>query len=121
MKVLIFGDSNTHDYFKGSFDSHVESYPGLCINEELWFLFKIVLEEDEYDIIIVSIGTNDWGSNIPKYELEKRYNSIYEYLPKAIIVGPYGDVDTRLVETSDGIHYKSVKEIGEYIKWMKNL
>lgn len=79
-RVLIFGDSNTSDYFRAAADEegdddlanglvgqvHVERYDGLALRDELFpLLFTTALHEGgstiPYDIVLLSIGSNDLG------------------------------------------------------------
>jgi len=113
-RVLIFGDSNTDEYIDGA---HVEQYPGLTINDMFWFLLSVALEDEVYDQVIISIGTNDFGLGITKSELIEKYGKIKEKV-SCLIIGPYGDVDTLDLETLDGVHFtdKSKKALKETIK-----
>ena len=118
--ILFFGDSNTENYLPSFYQennnirAHVENYPGLRLSEAMFdFYFTEALRDDDYDLVVLSIGTNDVG---PKKQLESLYkivkNNTYQSL---IIVGPYGDIDTLEMSKTDGVHFdeNAVKLIGE--------
>ena len=107
MNILFFGDSNTHAYSECK--SHVERHPGLMIDTTFWFLLETALDEDLYTKVVICIGSNHAGAT--KDELTALYDSIQAYT-KVIIVGPHGDIDTRNLETVDGVHYsESAKNV----------
>ena len=121
--ILFFGDSNTQNYLPNSYletnnvKAHVENYPGLRLAEAMFdFYFTEALKDDDYDLVILSIGTNDIGGGMSKKQLESLYkivkNDIYQSL---IIVGPCGDINTLGLSTTDGVHFdkNAVKLIGE--------
>lgn len=116
MNILFFGDSNTHIYCDGNFT--LEKHAGLFMKEDMFdFYFNIALEDD-YDLVVCCIGHNDWGTGSAKHELQSGYKKIKQMHKNIIIIGPYGDIDTRGLETSDGIHFtdKSKQIIKENIK-----
>ena len=113
MNILFFGDSNTHAYIDCK--SHVERHPGLMIDSTFWFLLETALDEDLYTKVVICIGSNHAGAT--KDELNVLYNTIRAYT-RVIIVGPYGDIDTRNLDTVDGVHYSesAKKTISEKLK-----
>lgn len=101
--ILFFGDSNTGAFCDGN--STVERHMGLFMkSDEFDFLFDNVIK-DNYDLVVCCIGHNDWGTGSTKHELQEGYKKIKQKHNNIIIVGPYGDVDTRGLDTKDGIHF----------------
>lgn len=117
-KILYFGDSNTDVYMRSQHDATISNYPGLCATEDMFdFHFTIAIEEDKYDLVICCIGHNDFGKGLNKNELLSAYQKIRDYPVEIIIVGPYGDIETQNLETTDGVHFSedSKKIIGQEI------
>lgn len=137
-RVLIFGDSNTSDYFRAAADEegdddlanglvgqvHVERYDGLALRDELFpLLFTTALHEGgstiPYDIVLLSIGSNDLGgcSVFARDEMQELLRNDYLKLKRCFgnefgehsrlfIVGPLApDIDTDGMETADGVHF----------------
>lgn len=117
---LWFGDSNT----KCLFDGDIDKYPGLMLNDPLFYFYLECHDLSQYKNIICFIGTNDQGRGYTMKELTKCYSFLKNYCPKIIIVGPYSpDVDTIDMPTTDGIHLSesSYLEIGYKIKIIENI
>lgn len=113
MNTLYFGDSNI-DNFMGCRRCRVDSNKGLSIGNTFDFLFLSALDRDIYTHVVVSIGTYDMEHGLTKTELCQGYSKIRDMYKKAVIVGPYGDVDTIDMETTDGFHFtqEAKEEIG---------
>lgn len=112
---LWFGDSNTKCLFDGDFDK----YPGLMLHDPLFYFYLECHNLSQYKNIICFIGTNDKGNRYTVEELTKSYQSLKDFSPKIIIVGPHSpDVDTIDMSTTDGIHLSewAYQEIGYKIK-----
>lgn len=104
MNTLYFGDSNTSNYM-GDLNCTVDKNDGLCMSDMFDFLFLSALDCDIYTRVVISIGTNDSGHGLTKEELQEKYRKIHDIYKNAVIVGPYGDIDTKNMETTDGIHF----------------
>ena len=99
MKILIFGDSNAHDYF----DKHeitVENHPGLKIDDNFWFFFDVALADDAYNVVIVSIGGNHPGEDLSAEFARIRSTPDVP----TFVVGPHADVDTLQLQKTDNVH-----------------
>jgi len=108
---LHFGDSNT----KCLFDGDIDKYPGLMLNDPLFYFYLECHDLSQYKNIIVFIGINDLGTGYMIDELQNSFSTLKNYCPKIIIVGPHSpDIDTIDMPTTDGIHLSewAYQEIG---------
>lgn len=122
LKILVFGDSNAKDYFKSNINVwkvDVERHDGLKFCDDLFdFLLTIALSEEKYDLIVLSIGTNDVAgaaSDLPceaeriksSYDAKVHlFASDYHSGCRWIVVGPHSPhIDTNyLPKSNDNIH-----------------
>ena len=125
MKVLFFGDSNTYIFWSDlNWDCSLERHDGLFLSgNQFDFLLECALNDDVYDLLVCCIGHNDWGTGESKHSLQNSYRKLKEDLDiEIIIVGPYADIDTRGLDTYDGIHFtdKSKEIIGDAFEQITN-
>lgn len=67
MKVLIYGDSLTHNLHLANHDTTVETHAGstaceLRHLEEQGIGLTLSLQDDQYDVVVLMAGTNDLGN-----------------------------------------------------------
>lgn len=99
MKILIFGDSNAFIPSNiGNFDFSLQKYDGLYARDAEWYL-DICLNEDNYDLLILMIGTNDYLSGIDWKTLVEHLEHLCKIT--SIAVSPV----VKIENTIDGTHW----------------
>lgn len=115
MKCLIFGDSNTTDFITND-NVTIEKHYGLGIFDPMFtFLFEDAIKQDNYEMVILCIGTNDIGKGYTIYELKEKINNLDS---KIITIGPGGTINTAKLKTIDGVHFtkKSINKIKKRLR-----
>ncbi|AZL89838.1 ankyrin repeat protein [Megavirus baoshan] len=90
--ILIFGDSLV-DGIKLNCNFHIEKFPGITSEQLLcnYYDLNFYLDEDDYHIVIIVIGSNDLGQNISENNIIDNIISLHKIAwnrnIKTIVVG----------------------------------
>ncbi len=90
--ILIFGDSLV-DGLQFNCNFHIEKFPGITSEQLLRndFDLNFYLDEDNYDVVIIIIGSNDLGHGVSNYDIINNIISLHQIAwnrnIKTIVVG----------------------------------
>lgn len=108
-KILFFGDGFTTNYeidgywSQNDVDVSVQRYPDLKLFDTRFYTFlELLTIHNDYDLIVISIGSNDVRNGKNAEQLKKAYFKVKTNngFDKVLIVGPHGDIDTNRFQIS---------------------
>ncbi|AVL94470.1 hydrolase [Moumouvirus australiensis] len=90
--ILIFGDSLASGLYLND-DQHIEKFPGSTSEQLLYndFGLDFYLNEDNYTIVIIIVGSNDLGHDLDENEVIRNIISLHQIAwnrnIKTVVVG----------------------------------